>query len=296
MKREIYILTGPTAVGKTEQSLRLAEEKQAEIISCDASLFYRGMDIGTAKPTREERRCVPHHMIDICPVSQPFDIVRYVDVVAPLVESIFERGHSVLVTGGSGFYLKSFLSPVMDTIVVSDSLRAETEALFDKAGLEGLLQRLRRFNPDGFGNLDVKNPRRVLRALERCEATGSSLRDLADAFSRLPTPYADCGKTVIVLQRSRSELHERVSQRAEAMLDAGLVEEVKGLLSDGILENPSAASAIGYRESIRYLQGELSADALLSEIITNTRRLVKKQSTWFRTQLAQVDEVRVMKG
>jgi tRNA dimethylallyltransferase len=290
MKQTLHIITGPTAVGKTEYALRYAEAHDAEIVSCDASLIYQGMDIGTAKPSQEERARVPHHLIDLNPVNQPYDIVAYVRDAQAAVSDIFSRGKAVVVTGGSGFYLKSFFAPVIDVVKVSDAVRAEVAELYQAAGLAGLLQALHERSPQGVGYLDVKNPRRVLRALERCIASGKDLPTLQAEFAARPEPYGDCAKKYILLGRDPDSLKQRVAQRAEQMLLNGLIEEVAGLLDLGIRDNPSAASAIGYRETLAYLAGELSREELLPLIIQNTQHLVKKQRTWFRTQIRQADE------
>ncbi|TVP80088.1 MAG: tRNA (adenosine(37)-N6)-dimethylallyltransferase MiaA [Puniceicoccaceae bacterium] len=290
MKPTLHIITGPTAVGKTEYALSYAESHGAEIVSCDASLIYRGMDIGTAKPSAEERARVPHHLIDLSPVDQPYDIVAYVRDAEAAVRDIFARGRSVVVTGGSGFYLKSFFAPVIDEVAVSEELRAQVATLFAEKGLAGLLAKLREQSPAGLGNLDLQNPRRVLRALERCLAAGKDLPTLQAEFAARPQPYADCSKQFILLERDRESLRQRVAQRAEQMLASGLIEEVEGLLSQGIRQNPSAASAIGYRETIAYLEGSLSREDLLPAIVQNTLHLVKKQRTWFRTQIPEPDQ------
>lgn len=291
MTQTLHIITGPTAVGKTEYALSYAEAKGAEIVSCDASLVYRGMNIGTAKPTEEERARVPHHLIDLHPVDAPYDIVAYVRDAAAAVADIFARGKSAVVTGGSGFYLKSFFAPVIDVVKVSDGVRREVAALYEAEGLVGLLEELRRRSSKGLGNLDVQNPRRVLRALERCIASGRALPELQAEFAARPQPYADCAKRYILLERDQENLKQRVAHRAERMLQDGLIEEVEGLLKEGIRRNPSAASAIGYRETIAYLDGTLKREDLLPTIVQSTLHLVKKQGTWFRTQIRPPDEV-----
>lgn len=286
----LHIITGPTAVGKTDYALSYAEKHNAEILSCDASLFYRGMDIGTAKPTREEMARVPHHMIDICEVDQPYDIVAYDGEAQRIVQNLFASGKSVVVTGGSGFYLKSFLAPVIDTVVVPDGVRQEVSALYASAGLEGLLAKLHAVSPEGVGNLDTKNPRRILRALERCIASGKPLTQLQADFASRPEPYGAYSKRLVLLERDPQDLQSRVAKRAGLMLESGLIDEVRGLLAKGIRHNPSAASAIGYRETIAYLEGKIEAVQLLPRIIQNTVHLVKKQRTWFRTQIREPDE------
>ena len=249
------------------------------------------MDIGTAKPTKGEMARVPHHMIDICEVDQPYNIVAFDGAAHRVVQEITARGKSVVVTGGSGFYLKSFLAPVIDTISVSDEVREEVERIYASFGLGGLLSELNTLSPEGIGNLDTKNPRRVLRALERCIASGKSLPQLQDEFAARPEPYSDFGKCLILLEREPESLKARIAQRAEKMLASGLVDEVRSLQQLGIEQNPNAASAIGYRETLSFLRGDLHEEELLPEIIQNTIHLVKKQRTWFRTQIRQPNEV-----
>ena len=186
MTQTLHIITGPTAVGKTEHALSYAQKHDAEIVSCDASLVYRGMNIGTAKPSPEELARVPHHLIDVNEVDKPYDIVAYVRDAQAAVKDIFARGKSVVVTGGSGFYLKSFFAPVIDIVVVSDTIRAQVADLYESKGLEGLVADLGQRSPEGFGNLDRLNPRRVLRALERCIASGKSLPALQAEFAARP--------------------------------------------------------------------------------------------------------------
>ena len=286
----LHIITGATAVGKTQYALDYCEALDAEIISCDASLFYRGMDIGTAKPTKEEMAKVPHHCINMNPVNQSFDINQFDALARRTVEDILSRGKSVVITGGSGFYLKSFFEPVVDTIEVSDAIRAESESLFANHGLRGLLDRLNAVSPEGLGNLDTLNPRRVQRALERCLSSKKSLPVLQKEFAERPKPYAEYNKHFILLERDAKALKDRVARRTKAMLDLGLIEEVKGLLEKGIEENPNAANAIGYRESIAFFKGEIAEDELLPLIVKNTNGLVKKQKTWFRSQLPEPNE------
>lgn len=281
MKPVLHVLTGPTAVGKTEWALRWAEWAGAEIVSCDSLLFYRGMDIGTAKPTLEERARVPHHLIDICDLGKRMDVTEYLAWARRAVAEIEARGKAVLITGGSGFYLKAFLAPVADAVEVPEGIRAAVAELAP----EEALARLRALNPSGLGALDTANPRRVVRALERCLASGRPLLELAAEFARQPPPFADHRIEVCVLERTPADLARRIEERVAAMLRAGLVEEVRRLRAEGLERNPSACRAIGYREVLAFLDGRLGAEALPGEMVKNTLALVKKQRTWFRTQL-----------
>jgi len=285
MERVLHVLTGPTAVGKTEWALRWAEANDAEIISCDSLLFYRGMDVGTAKPTAAERARVPHHLIDVVDVNEAWDVTRYVCAAREACEGIRARGRRVLVTGGSGFYLKAFFAPVADAVAVPFEVRKAVAARLEEAGLATLVEELRTLNPAGLGALDVSNPRRVARALERCRASHRTLAELAEAFSLQPAPFAEWQIRLTRLDRPRAELDARIDARVRTMLAGGLADEVRRLLAAGLRTNPSAAKAIGYRETITWLDGGIREDEMAGMIARNTRALVKKQLTWFRTQL-----------
>lgn len=281
MKPVLHVLTGCTAVGKTEWALRWAEANRAEIISCDSLLFYRGMDIGTAKPTAAERARVPHHLIDICPVTERMDVTHYVTKVRGVLADIGGRNGSVLIAGGSGFYLKAFFAPIADDVEVPSMLREEVA----KLTLAESHDRLFALNAGDLGTLDVANPRRVSRALERCLASGKTLAELGAEFARKPGPFAGWETKLTELIRPPAELNERIAARVRAMWRDGLVEEVRRLRGEGFERNPSAARAIGYREVIALLDGNLAEDQVVATIEKNTRALVKKQRTWFRTQL-----------
>jgi tRNA dimethylallyltransferase len=285
VSRVIHVLTGCTAVGKTELALQWAEARGAEIVSCDSLLFYRGADIGTAKPTRAERQRVPHHLIDICAITERMDVTEYVARARVAIEDIVRRGRTVLVTGGSGFYLKAFFAPVADEVDVPAEIREAVRVRLVREGLAALVAELHRLNPAGLGALDVNNPRRVTRALERCLASDRTLAELQADFAAQPAPFADYEVRLCELVRGSADLEARIAKRVDAMLAAGLVEEVRGLLAQGLVQNPSAAGAIGYRETIDFLAGGLRQAGLAGAIIRNTRALVKKQRTWFKTQL-----------
>jgi tRNA dimethylallyltransferase len=284
----LRVITGPTAVGKTEWALRWAEAHGAEIVSCDSLLFYRGMDIGTAKPTAAERARVPHHLIDVCEVTDRMDITDYVRLARQAVNEILGRGRAVLIVGGSGFYLKAFFAPIADDIEVPAAVREEVAAL----PLGAAVARLRALNPAGLGALDTANPRRVARALERCIASGRTVEALAREFAQQPGAFADFDLVLTRIERGPEDLAVRIEQRVGEMLRTGLVDEVRRLRVVGLEQNASAAKAIGYREVLAMFDGELGETALAAEIAKNTRALVKKQRTWFRTQLPPHREVR----
>lgn len=285
MARTIHVLTGCTAVGKTGLALRWAGAHGAEIISCDSLLFYRGMDLGTAKPTRAELARVRHHLIDVCDVRDQMNISYYITHARHALEGIFARGRAALVTGGSGFYLKAFLAPVADEVDVDDAVRARVNERLEREGLPALVAELQKLNPAGLGALDTRNPRRVTRALERCLVTGKTLAELKEDFAATPSAFADCEVRLTELTRDKDDLDRRIDARVQEMLRAGLVDEVRRLLPQGLKDNPSAARAIGYRETVDFLEGRLAEAELAPAIIRNTRALVKKQRTWFKTQL-----------
>jgi tRNA dimethylallyltransferase len=300
-ERVIRILTGCTATGKSDLALDWAEAHGAEIVSCDSLLFYRGMDIGTARPGPEMRARVPHHLIDVCEPRERMDVKRYVTLALEVVRDIESRGRSALVVGGSGFYLRSFLAPVADDVPVDPAVRHEVGQQLEREGLASLVERLSSLNPGGLGGLDTRNPRRVTRALERCLVSGATLDDLAARFRSQPSPFAGWRIDLAEIARETAELRARIEARARAMVSGGLIEEVRRLREQGFEENPAAAGAIGYRETLAWIDdtgGCGDAAPLVDAIARNTWRLVRKQRTWFRSQLPahRVIEIRVGGG
>jgi tRNA dimethylallyltransferase len=283
--RTLHVLTGCTAVGKTEWALRWAEANSAEIISCDSLLFYRGMDIGTAKPSAAELSRVRHHLIDIRDVSEPMNAAVYAAMALSAAEEITSRGKAVLVVGGSGFYLRSFFAPVADGVVVPDAVREQVAAILDSRGLAAVVDELSTLNPAGLGALDIDNPRRVANALARCIASGRTLAELAEEFGKVPSAFAAWDVRLARIDRGPADLDARIEARVEAMLRDGLVDEVRRLAAAGLASNRSAARAIGYRETLDVIEGKSPPQTLGAMIAKDTRALVKKQRTWFRTQL-----------
>ena len=296
IRGKLYILTGPSAVGKTSISVRLARELGAEILSCDSLLVYRGMNIGTAKPSVAEMGGISHHGFDLVEPSRQYSVGDYVRMAKNAVADIERRGKAVLVVGGSGFYLKSFFAPVVDEIAVCQGVREQIRDLDADRGLEGVLARLAALNPEGFGDLDTKNSRRVARALERCVTSGRSLGELAKAFAEREEPYGNYKKQCVCLTRDRDDLRQRVADRTKGMFSAGLVEEVSSLLKADFETNPSAAGAIGYREALSYIKGRISREEMEAAINQNTMALIKKQETWFRKQIPIDSRVKLAVG
>lgn len=290
---DIFVVTGTTAVGKTETALRWAEEHDAEIVSCDSTNVYRGMDVGTAKPTREERARVPHHGIDLVSPREKFSVADYLAFAVPCVRALAARGKKILVAGGSGFYLKAFYAPVIDGIDVPENVRARVAALV-ASGNDAAVAALRELNPDGAPGFDWRNPCRVVRALERCLASGKTISALRREMEARTSPFSGYKIRTLLLRRSREDLNGRIDRRVRAMLDAGLVDEVRALAARGeLLPDTPAGKAIGYRETLAWLaSGEPGGVPALAETIAlSTRQLAAGQRKWFRTQIP-VDEIR----
>jgi tRNA dimethylallyltransferase len=254
------------------------------------------MDIGSAKPSLKEQKRVSHHGINLYPVDKPCDVGQYASYAQEKVREIQQRGNAVLVVGGSGFYLQSFFSPVVDQVEVPLQVREEVEFFYQENGLHALCDRLLALNPKGLDDLDRLNPRRVIRALERCIASGKSLEELKDAFQKLPKPYPQFNKKVVWLDRENSDLEERISRRTQKMLDSGLLEETREILNYGLSKNSPASASIGYREAIACLGGEIPEAELGSKINLSTRKLVSKQRKWFRKHLPAGSFITISQG
>lgn len=282
----IYILTGPTASGKTDLALRWAEKYGAVILSCDSLCVYKGMDIGTAKPGKEEQQRVPHFGIDIIDLDQSFSVGDYLEYAKTVVENCQKTDRPVLVAGGSGFYLSSFFQPVVDDYPASEEQRAEVRRLEREGGVALLLERLDKLSPGGTGNLDRQNPRRVANALLRCMVSGKELTELQLEFAKKKSPFDGYEKYVHIIDRADDDLKQRIVARVQVMLNQGLLDEVKYLKENGLENNLSAASSIGYREPLAFLRGEIESEkALADAIASNTWQLVRKQRSWFRKHL-----------
>ena len=297
-KPSLTFIIGPTASGKTAYALGEASRSGAVILSCDSLCVYRGMDIGTAKPTPEEQALVPHYGIDLADPSELFSVARYIAFRDALLEKMRQEDRPVMVVGGSGFYLKSFFAPVTDQIEIPPEIEQRVREIREEDGPEGLGRALRGLHAAGadFTGLDWQNPRRVEKALLRCLASGRTYADLMEAFRNLPEPLKDWQKEVHMVSRSPEILESRNRRRVQCMLEAGLVDEVRSLREKGFERNPSACGAIGYREVLDYLDDKIPAGELAEQITTHTRQLMRKQRTWFRKQIPIHREITVADG
>jgi tRNA dimethylallyltransferase len=277
---DCWYLTGATAAGKTVVALALAERLGAEIVSLDSMTVYRGMDIGTAKPTRAEQAVVPHHLLDIVEPADEYSVAQYVADAAATVDKIRARGREVLFVGGTPLYLKSLLRGLFDGPPANWELREQIEEELEEVGQAALHERLTQVDPVAASAIHPHDTRRMIRALEVFRATGEPLSHQQMQF--------DDGRSaeecrVFVLRRERTELHRRIEDRVEAMIEAGLVDEVRGLTAGGKQLGRTASQAVGYREALAFVAGEFDHDQMLTQMKVRTRRFAKRQGTWFRS-------------
>jgi len=270
-------LAGPTAVGKSAVALTLAEKIGGEIISVDSMQVYRGLDIGTAKPSTAERARVPHHLIDVVELTAPFDAAKFVTLARQAVVDIQSRHRVPIFCGGTGLYFKAYLEGLGEAPPSDEKLRAELET----TPLAELLRELEQCDPTTFAAIDRNNPRRVIRAVEVLRLTGKPFSEQRADWNPSSTPHP-LSSQFFYLHRAVADLHARINSRVDEMVAAGLVEETRGLLSHGLERNPAAMQAIGYRQVVEHLQGERSLPETIELVKIKTRQFAKCQLTWFR--------------
>jgi tRNA dimethylallyltransferase len=281
----LIVIAGPTGVGKSALAMELAARCDGEIISADSIQVYRGMDIGSAKPSLGERAKIPHHCIDLVEAGQPFSVEQFVGHATAAAAAIAGRGKRIFAVGGSGFYLRAFFGPVTGAHPIGPSERQFVAELARREGLSGLLRELDRRNGRWTAAIDRNNGRRVARALELSLASGLGLDELRKNFHSLRGPFADFAVRTVLLDRTGPDYMDSLRGRIDQMLSAGLVEETLALRRSGFEANPSAGRAVGYREVLDFLDGKFPEDELADRIFIRTRQLVRKQRTWFRHQL-----------
>lgn len=280
MENRLICICGPTASGKTALSVALAKQLHTEIISADSMQIYRGMDIGTAKPTAEERQGVPHHLLDVCAPGEPFSVARYVELADAAAQDVLSRGMVPIVAGGTGLYMDALIEcSTFSGDETNLSVREKYQCMAAEQGNEAVHACLAKVDPEGADRLHPNNLKRVIRALEVYEQTGMTI----DAFNRLhkrPAPKYAALK-IGVCPAERQTLYDRIDRRVDQMLADGLLEETKRLLDSGALAG-TAAQAIGYKELLGYLQG----DALLADCVAllkqRSRNYAKRQLTWLK--------------
>ena len=282
-KLPLIVIVGPTAVGKTSVSIQLAQRMNGEIVSADSRLLYRGMDIGTAKPNKAEMDDVPHHLIDVADPDQIWNLAIFQQRAYRVIDDIHTRGKLPFLVGGTGQYIRSIIEGWRIPAQKPDTDLRETLILWgEEVGAEGLHQRLSYLDPVAAINIDYRNVRRTVRALEVIFKTGERFSDLRRKQTCLYHPI------ILGIERPREELYERVDQRIDQMLDEGFVEEVEDLLEVGFSADLPTMSAIGYGEIIQYLQGKITFVEAVTFIKRNTRIFVRRQANWFKP-----DDVRI---
>lgn len=273
--RPVY-LAGPTGVGKSAVALELAELLNGEIISVDSMQVYRGLNIGTAKPSAAERQRAPHHLIDVADLRQSFDAAQFVSLAGAAAHDIQERGRWPIFCGGTGLYFKAYLEGLGPAPPKDLTVRAELEA----TPLAVLLEELQRADPVTFAAIDRQNPRRIIRALEVIRLTGRPFSE-----QRAKWNQAGLGPRVVWLSRPAGELVERIHQRVDDMFRRGLVAETEALLRQGLAESPTAMQALGYRQVVEHLGGTMSLAETIELVKIRTRQYAKRQRTWFQRQM-----------
>lgn len=278
--KQVVVIAGPTASGKTGLGIALARELDGEIVSADSMQIYRRMDIGTAKATAAERAAAVHHMIDVADPEESYSVARYVEEAAQCCEDIFSRGKTPIIVGGTGLYIDSLLSGRDFAGTDGDEgLRAAIAAEYDEAGGEEMLRRLREVDPERAEKLHAGDKRRIVRALEIYRLTGKTITRHDEETRLLPPRYA-AARIVLNFTR-REDLYRRIDRRVETMAAAGLFEDVEALLASGLSPACTAMQAIGYKEAVLALRGELSRSEAVALIQQASRRYAKRQLTWF---------------
>lgn len=278
----LVILAGPTAVGKSELSLKLAAKIGGEIISADSMQVYRGMDIGSAKLPPSQRQGIPHHLLDILNPEEEFHVVRFQELAKQAVSEICKRGHIPILVGGTGFYIQALLYDIDFTDNDEDtSLRSSLAQLAASEGADALYKRLLAVDPEACEQIHKNNIKRVIRALEFYEKTGTPISEHNKQQRQNSSPYR---YAYFVLNDERSRLYERIDRRVELMLEQGLVEEVQQLAAKGCTRDMVSMQGLGYKEILNYLDGRCSFEEAVYLIKRDTRHFAKRQLTWFRRE------------
>lgn len=280
----IICIAGPTASGKTALAATLAKELNGEVVSCDSMQVYRRMDIGTAKPTLEEMQGIPHHMIDVAEPWEDFSVSRYCEMAAPVVDDILSRGKTAVIAGGTGLYMDALIRGNAFAPFPATGVRERLEAQADAEGMEAMLSRLRAVDPDAAGRLHLSDRKRILRALEVYLETGETITEHNRKTQAVPPRYSPLWLGLDFARRG--ELYRRIDLRVGLMLEQGLVEEIRGLLADGIPEKATAMQAIGYKEFVDALDGRCTIEEAADQVRQSSRRYAKRQLTWFRRNKA----------
>ena len=276
----IICIAGPTASGKTALAVELAKDLDGEVVSCDSMQVYRRMDIGTAKPTKDEMQGIPHHMIDVAEPDEDFSVSRYCEMAAPIVDDILARGKTAIIAGGTGLYMDSLIRGNDFAPFPATGVRERLEGQADAEGLQAMLQWLQSVDPASAARLHLSDRKRILRALEVYLETGETITEHNRKTQEIPPKYTPVWLGLDFADRG--ELYRRIDARVDVMLEMGLMEEIRELLASGIPAKCTAMQAIGYKEFVNALNGEETVEKAAEEVKKSSRHYAKRQLTWFR--------------
>ena len=284
---KVVIISGPTATGKTATAISLAKAFRAEIINADSMQVYRHLDIGTAKPTREEQQEVPHHLLDVVEPDEPYHAGRYETDADALISELWSRQKLPLIVGGTGLYIRSLLYGLCELPEIQPEIRQQVHNELKKNGVESLYQQLKKVDPVVAGRLHPRDQARIARALEVWLATGRSINSFQEQHRFSQAKYSFL---YLYLACEREILRQRIDDRVRQMMERGFLAEVRNLLDKGFSPTLKPLQSIGYQQLILHLQGILSLDEALRLIVRDTRRYAKRQHTWF----SRVPEIKIV--
>ncbi len=274
--RNLICIAGPTASGKTALSIALAKELNAEIVSCDSMQVYKGMDIGTAKPTPEERAGIPHHMFDVVAPDEDFSVSRYCAEASPIVDDILSRGKTAIIVGGTGLYMDSLIKGNDFAPFPSTGMRE----MLEQQPIEAVYARLQEVDPESAAKLHLSDKKRIIRAMEVYLETGETITSHNRRTQAIPPKYKPVW--FALEDEKRQDLYARIDRRVEIMLEQGLIKEIQGLLASGIPAKCTAMQAIGYKEFLAALDGQITMTEATAQVQQASRHYAKRQLTWFR--------------
>lgn len=276
---KIICIAGPTASGKTALAVELAKLHDGEVVSCDSMQIYRRMDIGTAKPTKDEMQGIPHHMLDVADPNEDFSVSRYCEMAGSIVDSILSRGKTAIIAGGTGLYMDALIKGNDFAPFPATGRREELEALAEREGIDAVIAQLRAVDPEALDR-SQGNPRRIIRAMEVYLETGETITAHNLKTQAIPPKY--CPVWFALEDENRQDLYDRIDRRVDIMLEQGLVEEIKNLLASDIPPRCTSMQAIGYKEFIAALDGQCTIEEAAEAVKIASRHYAKRQLTWFR--------------
>ena len=276
MNRHLITIIGPTAIGKTNLAIKIADYFKTEIVSADSRQFYKEMNIGTAKPSNSELNSIKHHLINNKSINDNYNISDYEKDALKSIKSIFNKNDAAILVGGSGLYINTVLYGLDQIPGISDEIRNSLYLDLELKGIKKLQEELKLLDPASYSDIDINNPRRLIRALEVSISTGKSY----SSFLKKKKKKRDFNIIVLGINQERSELYNKINTRVDNMIESGLINEVKELYN---LKGLNALNTIGYREVFNYIEDKYSLDECISEIKKNTRRYAKRQLTWFKS-------------